>query len=124
MKKISVIGLLTFISLIFFNSCYYDKADVVYPAVTCDTTTVRLSVELENIMAASCYSCHSGTADLGGGIVLTDYATIKDYADFGILMSCLIQDGSTSAMPKGGAKLSDCEINKFSAWVNRGAPQN
>jgi mono/diheme cytochrome c family protein len=97
---------------------------VVYPAVTCDTTTVRLSVELENIMAASCYSCHSGTADLGGGIVLTDYATIKDYADFGILMSCLIQDGSTSAMPKGGAKLSDCEINKFSAWVNRGAPQN
>ena len=108
-----------------FMGCYYDKADIAYPAPpACDTTTVRLSVELNDIMKKSCFSCHGGTADLGAGIQLEDYATIKDYADFGLLISSLIQDGTTSAMPKDAAKLSDCDINKFKAWVNRGSPQN
>ena len=108
-----------------FMGCYYDKADLTYPkAPACDTTVVRLSVELNDIMVKNCFNCHGGAADLGAGIQLEDYATIKDYADFGLLLSSLKQDGTTSAMPKGAAKLSDCDINKFEAWINRGAPQN
>lgn len=108
-----------------FTGCYYDKANLVYPkAPACDTTNVRLSVELNNIMTVNCFSCHGGTADLGAGIQLENYATIQNFANTGILRSALIQDGSISPMPKGAAKLSDCDINKFDAWVKRGAPQN
>ena len=48
--------------LVFFTGCYYDKADQVYPVNggTCDSSVVRLSVELESIMAAHCYACHGG----------------------------------------------------------------
>ncbi|MEP7318832.1 MAG: hypothetical protein ABI921_08815 [Panacibacter sp.] len=113
------------ILLIAFTGCYYDKADLAYPKPpACDTTNVRLSVELQSIMEENCFSCHGGTAELGAYIQLEDYATIKDYADFGLLLSSLTQDGTTSAMPKGAAKLSDCDINKFDAWIKKGAPQN
>jgi len=27
-------------------------------------------------------------------------------------------------MPKGGAKLSDCEINQVRNWIQRGAPND
>ena len=75
-------------------------------------------------MKANCFSCHGGTADQGAGIQLEDYTTMQDLANTGILLSCLIQDGSVSPMPKGAAKLSDCDINKFDAWIKQGAPQN
>ena len=112
--------------LVFFTGCYYDKADQVYPVNggTCDTSVVRLSVELESIMAAHCYACHGGTADLGGGIQLQVYDYIKAYADNGLLLSSLTHDGGASNMPKDAAKLSDCDISKFRIWIDAGAPQN
>ena len=109
------------------EGCFYDKADQVYPQPpACDTTTVRLSVELESILSANCYRCHNdANADvLGGGWHLHDYTTMQFFALSGELLGAIEQDGSTSPMPKDGGKLSDCDINKFRAWINRGAPQN
>ena len=75
-------------------------------------------------MEANCFSCHGGAADLGAGIQLEDYATLKYYTDAGLLWSSITHDGTTSDMPKGAPKLSDCEIKKFDAWIKQGAPQN
>ncbi len=55
--------------------CYYDKEDLVYPRQTtttttttpCDTTAVKYSVDIKNILSQNCYACHSGTAANGGG---------------------------------------------------------
>ncbi len=112
--------------LFIYTGCYYDKASLVYPdnGTGCDTSTVRLSVELNVIMGSSCFSCHGGTASLGSGIQLEDYTVLKEYADNGILLSSITQDGNASAMPKSGPKLSDCDINKFRAWIDTGAPNN
>ncbi len=35
-------------------------------------------------------------------------------------MGSVKQDGTASNMPKGGSKISVCEINKLEAWVNQG----
>lgn len=112
--------------LLLLSGCYYDKADQVYPVEdgSCDTSVVRLSVELDAIMAQHCYSCHGGTADLGGGIQLQNYDYIKAYADNGILYSSISHDGGASNMPKGAPKMSDCEITKFRVWIDAGAPNN
>jgi len=115
-------------TVIIYSSCYYDKASLVYPNNgNCDTTNVQLSAELTAIMSASCFSCHSNSnaAVFGGGYNLQDYATIKNAASSGLLLSSIKQDGILAPpMPQSGAKLSDCEISKFSAWINGGSPNN
>jgi hypothetical protein len=35
-----------------------------------------------------------------------------------------LQNGTISAMPKGGGKLSDCDINKIRSWLNKGMLNN
>lgn len=112
------------ISFLFYR-CYYDKASQVYPQQgSCDTSNIRLSVELNAIMNSACLSCHGGNANNGGSIKLQDYTTISALAKNGRLLSSISWDGKASQMPKGGAKLSYCSINKFSAWINAGAPNN
>ncbi|QEC68548.1 hypothetical protein FRZ67_14995 [Panacibacter ginsenosidivorans] len=114
--------------ILIYTSCYYDKASLVYPSSkSCDTTNVQLSTDLNNIMSVSCFSCHSSAnaSSFGGNYNLEDYNTIKTAASNGKLLSSIKQDGILALpMPQSGAKLSDCNINKFSAWINAGAPEN
>lgn len=127
MKKRALLYFAVLIALIIvYTGCYYDKASLVYPSNgnTCDTSTITLSADINNILSASCYSCHGGDAAAGGGIKLEQYSVIKAYADNGRLLSSITQDGNASAMPQGASKLSDCNINKFRAWINNGAPNN
>ena len=111
-----------------FSSCYYDKASLVYPGGnTCDTSSIQLSTDLNDIMSANCYSCHSSSnaPTFGGNYNLQDYNTIKNAAANGQLLSSIKQDGTLAEpMPQSGPKLSDCEISKFSAWINSGFPNN
>ena len=112
---------------IFFNSCFYDKSQQQYPAVTCDTTSVSYSLDITAILDASCQGCHKG-ASASSGIDLYNYSTIKVLAldgkyVFGSLLSAVsFEGGNPNPMPQGANKLPDCDINKIRAWVNRGAP--
>jgi len=120
----------TIIIVVFeLGSCYYDKTQLQYPTTTCDTTNVSYSVDIANILDASCQSCHKGSSS-SSGINLYDYATIKSLAldgkyTYGSLVSSIsFQGGNPNPMPQGGSKLPECDINKIQAWVNRGAPAN
>ena len=126
MKRLVLAMAVIGIGMLLMTGCYYDKADQVYPVDggSCDTSVVRLSVELDAIMSAHCYACHGGTADLGAGIQLQDYELLKIYADNGVLYSSISHDGGASNMPKGAPKLSDCDIAKFRIWIEDGAPNN
>lgn len=111
-------------------SCYYDKADQVYPTPDCDTTAVSFSTDVQGVFSQYCNSCHGGTADLGGGIQLNDYTTASGlsldglYGGEGTLLSSVLQDGGASPMPRGSSKIDDCSINIIRAWKNQGAPNN
>lgn len=124
-KQVLSISTIAF-CIFLLQSCYYDKADLVYPSTsaTCDTTTVTYSATIAPLMSASCNSCHGGTAAAGGGIVLDTYTGVKAYATNGRLLNSILQNGAASAMPKGGSKLPDCSINKVRAWINRGMLNN
>ena len=128
MKKKGFVILIGCTFFIAFSGCYYDKADQVYPQDSnCDTSVVRLSVELNSIMDANCFRCHSSAnASINGGNYnLQDYNTIQQAATSGELLSSIMQDGALALpMPQDGGKLSDCDINKFRAWINRGAANN
>ena len=122
---------LSIIMCIVLFGCYYDKADVINPNaafVSCDTTSVTYSGSIAAILSNNnCLTCHSGSAGSGGGIALDTYSSAKASAVKGELLPSVRQDATCAAcaanyeiMPKGGSKISDCNVNKIFAWINQG----
>lgn len=124
MKKAPLI-IIFLITIVIMQSCYYDKAEQVYPinSNTCDTTSITYTINMQPIIQNYCYSCHAGTAPSGGGIVLDSYAALKNFAaGGGSLIGRITSTDPLVQMPRGGPKLSDCDISKIKAWVNAGTP--
>jgi uncharacterized membrane protein len=119
-----IICLTTFIIFV-FAGCYYDKAELIYPSTgTCDTTNVKYSTTVLSILSTNCYSCHSGTASAGAGIQLDTYTNLKIYITNSQFLNSINQTGSLPAMPLNAAKLSNCDIQKITVWINNGTLYN
>ncbi len=123
MNKIIIVVLLVFAAGL--NSCYYDAADLLYPSsVTCDTATnVSYNQTIVPIFQQQCYSCHTN-ASSGGGIIMGTYAADKTIAVNGKLYGSVTHASGFSAMPKGAAKLSSCQIARIKKWIDAGEPNN
>ena len=107
-------------------SCSSDSEDLLTtPTPTvCDTTTVSYSASITPLITKyGCLSCHSGTAPVGG-FVLTSYNAVKAKVTDGRLLGAISHANGFSPMPQGGNKMSECDINQFRAWINRGALNN
>jgi hypothetical protein len=106
------------------NSCYYDNEEYVYPNPTaCDTTNVTFSLTVAPVMAANCNGCHSANAPTAG-IVTDNYAGLQAIIANGSFRGAINHVAPWSPMPKGGNKLSPCDLAKIDAWLNAGAPNN
>ena len=92
-------------------------------ASACDSTNITFSGTIRNILNTKCNGCHSGTPPQGG-IDLTAYINVKAKVNDGRLWGAINFLPGFSAMPKGGNKLSDCEIKQFKKWIDAGAPNN
>jgi hypothetical protein len=106
--------------------CFNDSEDKLYGQNTCDTTSMSYSQDIVPIIDAYCITCHnqSNAGSIGGNVILEDYTNLKIYVDNGDFLSSVLHDGNASPMPKGGSKLSDCEIEKISAWISAGSLDN
>ncbi len=127
MKSILIIVTLIF-TVAVFESCYYDKADLLYPdgKIPCDTTVVaKFSSDVLPVMNVSCNTsgCHN-TTSAASGVILDTYAGVKAQVANGRLMGSINQTGSFSAMPKGAGKLNSCSITKIQQWINSGTLNN
>lgn len=111
--------------LLGLSSCFYDKADLIYPQQTaCDTATVTYTGTIAPILNSNCNACHGGTAAAGAGIKLDNYASLSTWITNGRLLNSMLHNGQASPMPKGGSKLDACTINKVSTWITKGAQNN
>lgn len=89
---------------------------------SCDTTGVTYANFIQPLMANKCQGCHTGTA-AGGNIKITNYAETKAIGQNGTLYGSVAHLTGYSAMPKNGAKFTQCQIDKINAWVKSGMPQ-
>lgn len=107
------------------QSCYYDKADALYPsAVVCDSSTVvSYAQKVVPLFQQQCYSCHLSAAS-GGGILMGNHAADKAIAVNGKLYGSMSHARGYSAMPKGGNKMNACQLALVKKWVDAGAPNN
>ena len=119
MKKKIVIA---FLMACIFASCKYNVEEELYGA--CSTAGVTYSVTIKNILDNNtCISCHGGSFP-SGNISLENYAGVRTQALNGKLFGAVNHSPGFSAMPRGGSKLTPCEIANIKAWIDAGAPQN
>ena len=87
----------------------------------CDASGAGFGNFVQPLIKAKCQGCHSG-ANPQGGVRLDNYAEIKTLALNGRLYASLTKSGGW--MPKGGAKLDDCSLQKIQFWIAGGALEN
>ena len=106
-----------------FNSCYYDKSDLLYPNTACDTAAVKYSTSVLPVLSSNCINCHGG-ATPSAGLSLDSYAGVKMQVDNGRLWGAVSHSASYSPMPKNSNKLNNCSLEKIRIWIAAGAPNN
>jgi mono/diheme cytochrome c family protein len=107
--------------MVTISSCTYNNEEELY-GLACKTENVRYSVEIKNILNASCLGCHAGNASAGAGIKLDYYAEVKKYVDFNLFLESMTRENNS--MPKGAPRLSSCKIDQIRSWIENGAPNN
>ncbi len=112
--------------MIVLTGCYYDKEELLYgaPAPCTDSTgTISYATKVVPILQTNCYGCHSG-ASPSGGQPMGNYNADKTMALNGKLLGVITHATGYSPMPKGGSKLSNCNIAVVRKWIQAGAPNN
>jgi len=89
----------------------------------CDTATFTYSGAIKPMMDAKCTGCHN-PGNLGGNIDVSTHAALKVIALNGKLYGSVAHQPAFSAMPKGAAKMSDCEITQVQKWITAGSLNN
>lgn len=120
------LGLCALSAALLASACTYSHGD---PALVtpCDTSpqTATYAAVVSPIFDRHCRECH-GTgraATLGGGINLGDYENVHRYpADQ--LLATIQHLPSADPMPKGRAKIPECDILRIKAWMDAGEPNN
>jgi hypothetical protein len=103
------------------SSCYKDNKASMYPSsATCDTTTVTWTSDIQPLVNNSCATSGCHDASGAGGYALNNYAGVKTMVDNQRFITVMVN----GTMPRGGATMDACSINKVRAWINRGALQN
>jgi uncharacterized membrane protein len=89
----------------------------------CNTANMSFANDIKPIVTNKCAGCHSGN-NPSGGINLSTHAGVSAVALSGQLYGSINWQTGFSNMPKNGAKLPQCEIDKIKSWVDAGAPNN
>lgn len=89
----------------------------------CDTSLFTYSSAVQPILELHCTGCHNNTTQ-NGGVNLSTYNGVQTVALNGKLAGSINWSVGFIAMPQGGQKLSDCNIEQITKWINAGAPNN
>jgi hypothetical protein len=126
MKYVLIVFLLSVFLALGLSSCYYDKESQLYPfSSNCDTLNVTYSVTIKTILQnGGCFGCHTTPAASGGNIPLDTYSGVQAVAQNGKLLGSISHSPGFSPMPQNGGKLTNCDITKVRAWINKGMLNN
>lgn len=107
---------------VILNSCYYDKAEILYPnsnaTLDCGTISAKFGTDVNPIIQSKCATsgCHDASAS--GGYAFRNYSEISAAKD-AILSSAVVN----KSMPQDGP-LSLDERSKIKCWIDGGALDN
>ena len=125
MKRYFLLAAIALFIIAFFNSCYNDKEDYLYPtrpnqqSGTCDTTNITYALTIKPILDNYCNGCHNS-----GSVNFSSYSGLSSYLGSN---SAKFQNNinytTSQNMPPSG-KLNDCYLNHIRIWIAAGYPNN
>ena len=89
----------------------------------CDTLEVSFTSTVQPIIIDKCQGCHSGSSP-SGDLSLTNHAEIQVPALDGRLYGVIARLDGFPAMPQGGDRLPQCDIDQIKSWIDAGAQDN
>jgi mono/diheme cytochrome c family protein len=111
--------LFIFILLIPFYSCTSDSISDLSDETSIAVSTYNNNVKV--IIANSCLNCHGATPSNGAPNSLTTYENMKDAVlNRGLLDRISRAEGTPGAMPLGGPRLPQNQINIIEQWNTDG----
>ena len=120
--KLTLVLTLT-VAVISQNACKSSSSNAT--TTVCDTSAaVLFSTTVKPIMDAKCATAGCHDANGAAGYSLITYAGVKAGVNTGKFMGAINHTAGYKAMPQGGNKLAQCDINKIQKWVNAGALNN
>jgi hypothetical protein len=127
-KKILSVFVGIIMTLIFFlNACTKKNLQTITDErggqTSCDTTNMSYVNDISPILENNCVSCHNNV-QTNDGVRLTNYNDVLTQVFNGNLLHVIDHAPGYPQMPQGLPQLPNCTINKITAWVNRGAPNN
>ena len=87
----------------------------------CDSSQFKYSTTIKPLIDKYCIGCHA-YPNASGSVELSSHAGVVAATAGGKLLNSL--KATTNWMPKGGNKLSDCQIKQFEKWINAGTPND
>jgi cytochrome c len=100
------------------------------PAAAAPAGAVSFSKDILPLFQKNCTRCHGGSSPRQG-LSLDSYAAVMKGSSGGAVVvagnpdkSALYSLVKSGAMPFGGSKLADADIQKISDWITAGAPNN
>lgn len=93
------------------------------PTPTCDPAANTYAAVVAPLLQQRCVACHNNAAR-SGNVSLETHAQAQAVARSGLLVGTISHAPGFKAMPQGGTKLSDCEIDHIRRWVDAGALNN
>jgi mono/diheme cytochrome c family protein len=109
--------------LAFTSACTYSKGTE--PSPCNDPGPATYAAVISPIFDANCRACHGAGVyqTLGGGNDYSTYQGIKNQSSR-LIIGCISHEAGYDPMPKGLAKISDCDIARIKAWIDAGQPNN
>jgi len=122
--------LFSFLIFTIVLSCNYENEAALFtapPSGCSDTVNISYKNFVKPILASKCYGCHAtGIApSSGGNYDLENFSTLKNFVTTNRSRFVgAIGHTTSSPMPKGAAKLPDCDIKKITKWIDGGSLDN
>lgn len=112
-------------AVVSFSACTYNSEEDLYPLPVdgCPSEDMSYTTDILPIIETNCYGCHDALA-ANAGIVLEGHANLIIKVENGSLLGTIRHEEGWSSMPKAAPKLSDCQIEKITAWIDQGSPNN
>lgn len=125
MKSIIFTIVVLFVVLFLASCAKNSKEEILAQLDPCDTTSIGYALEIKPILDQFCNSsgCHNSTS-IAGGYNFENYASVKSAALGTRFLGTINHSSGFSPMPKGGDKLTACQISKIEIWVRDGAQNN
>lgn len=105
-----------------FSSCTTDSlSDLGEPN---NTLEITYTSTVKSIIDNNCITCHGNVPTNGAPMSLTTYENVKDAVlNRNLLDRISRSEGTSGAMPLGGPRLPQNDINAVTTWINADFPQ-